>query len=171
MMKKMLVMLLVGTMSMSALTGCGKSEEEKAADEIAEHIRDEAADDGVDIDKMLEEEQAQYEEQYEAEMDEIERQNLAKTELGDFAEEKMTALASVYNEYKDAKWEEDEAKMQELADNIRNEYESYRNEYNELRDELLEKYNLDTLPTAENQSTTRFDRLTGGGNIHDFMDY
>lgn len=169
--KRMLVMILVGIVSMNMLTGCGKSEEKKAADEIAQHVRDEAAADGVDIDKMIEEEKEQYESQLEAETDEMDRLNAAKVELGDFAEEKMAELVPLYNEYHDAEWEEDEAKMQELADKIRAEYEIYRNEYNEMRDRLLEEYNLDTLPTAENQSTTRFNRLTGGRNIHDFIDY
>lgn len=169
-MKKILILLILGVLSIGVITGCGKSEEEKAADEIADHIRDEASKDGVDIDKMLEEEQAQYEEQYENEMDEVERLNQAKTELGDFAEEKMSALASIYNEYKDAKFEEDEAKTQELADNIKAEFDSYKAEYDELSEKLLKEYNLDSLPTAENQATTRFNRLTGGGNIHDFID-
>ena len=57
----MLMMLLAGTMSIGALVGCGKSEE-KAADEIADHVREEAAADGVDIDKMIAGEQAGYEE-------------------------------------------------------------------------------------------------------------
>ena len=155
-MKKMLIMLLVGVMSVGMLTGCGKTDEEKAADEIADHIRDEAAADGVDIDKMIEEEKNQYEAQIESETEEMDRLNAAKVELGDFAEEKMTELVPLYEEYHDAEWEEDETKMQELADKIRAEYEIYRNEYNEMRDRLLEEYNLDTLPTAENQSTVRF---------------
>ncbi len=170
-MRKIFMMLLAGAMSVSMLAGCGKSEEEKAAEEIADHVREEAAEGGVDIDKMLEEDQTKYEEQYESEMDEVERRNQAKIELGDFAEEKMAELVPLYQEYKAAKDADDQAKMQELANSIKSEYESYRNEYKEMSDELLEKYNLDTLPTAENQSTTRFERLTGGGNIHDFMDY
>ena len=55
-MKKLLVMILVGVMTMGVLTGCGKSEEEKAMDEMASHIIDEAAEDGVDLEEMLEEE-------------------------------------------------------------------------------------------------------------------
>jgi hypothetical protein len=65
-MKKILVMVLVGVIGMSALAGCGKSEEEKAMDEIAEHLRDEAAADGVDIDEMLEEDAAKYSAELEA---------------------------------------------------------------------------------------------------------
>ena len=53
-MKKILAMVLVGVIGMCIFTGCGKSEEEKAMDEIADHLRDEAAADGVDIDKKQE---------------------------------------------------------------------------------------------------------------------
>ena len=59
-MKKILVMVLVGVIGMSIFTGCGKSEEEKANDEIAQHLRDEAAEDGVDIDKMMEDDAEKY---------------------------------------------------------------------------------------------------------------
>lgn len=59
-MKKILAMVLVGIIGISVFTGCGKSEEEKAMDEIADHLRDEAAADGVDIDKMVEEEAEKY---------------------------------------------------------------------------------------------------------------
>lgn len=171
MMKKMLLMLLVGVIGVNMLTGCGKSDEGKAVDEIAQHVRDEAAADGVDIDKMLEEEKEQYEEQYQTEMDEVERRNAAKVELGDFAEEKMSALASIYEEYKTAKWDEDEAKMQEISDKIKAEYAVYENEYNEMQNRLLEEYSLDTLPSAKDQAITRFYQLTGGsGDINDFVE-
>lgn len=69
-MKKLLVMILVGVMTMSVLTGCGKSEEEKAMDEMASHIIDEAAEDGVDLEEMLEEEYEAYEERHEENMKE-----------------------------------------------------------------------------------------------------
>ena len=39
-MKKILVMVLVGVIGMSVFTGCGKSEEEKAMDEIGQHLID-----------------------------------------------------------------------------------------------------------------------------------
>ena len=74
-MKKLLVMILLGVMTMSVLTGCGKSEEEKAQEEIASHIKDEAAEDGVDLEKMLEEEYEAYEERHEENMKEIEEHN------------------------------------------------------------------------------------------------
>ena len=74
-MKKLLVMILVGVMTMGVLTGCGKSEEEKAMDEMASHIMDEAAEDGVDLEEMLEEEYEAYEERHEENMKEIEEHN------------------------------------------------------------------------------------------------
>lgn len=52
-MKKLLMMVLVGIMSVSMLAGCGKSDEEKAVDEIGQHIQDEAAADGVDLEAEL----------------------------------------------------------------------------------------------------------------------
>ena len=63
-MKKLFVMVLVGFMAMSVLTGCGKTEEEKAMDEMASHIIEEAAADGVDLKKVLEEEYKAYEERH-----------------------------------------------------------------------------------------------------------
>lgn len=71
-MKKFLVMILVVFMATSALTGCGKSEEEKAMDEMASHMIDEAAADGVDLEKMLEEEYEAYEERHEQNLKEME---------------------------------------------------------------------------------------------------
>ena len=70
-MKKLFVMVLVGIMAMSVLTGCGKSEEEKAMDEMASHIIEEAAADGVDLKKVLEEEYKAYEERDEQNMKEL----------------------------------------------------------------------------------------------------
>ena len=80
-MKKILVMVLVGVIGMSALVGCGKSEEEKANDEIAQHLRDEAAEDGVDIDKMVEEEAEKYNAELEAGNKQIANENEFKESL------------------------------------------------------------------------------------------
>ena len=57
---KITMSLIIMMMVLGGLAGCGKSEEEKAMDEIAEHLRDEAAADGVDLDKMVEEEAEKY---------------------------------------------------------------------------------------------------------------
>ena len=80
-MKKILVMVLVGIIGMSALVGCWKSEEEKANDEIAQHLRDEAAEDGVDIDKMVEEEAEKYNAELEAGNKQIANENEFKESL------------------------------------------------------------------------------------------
>lgn len=60
-MYKILVLCLVLALSVSLLTGCGKSKEEKAYEEIANHMREEAAADGIDLDKELANAQAGYE--------------------------------------------------------------------------------------------------------------
>lgn len=80
-MKKILVMVLVGVIGMSIFTGCGKSEEEKANDEIAQHLRDEAAADGVDLDKMVEEEAEKYNAELEAGNKAIANENEFKENL------------------------------------------------------------------------------------------
>ena len=80
-MKKILVMVLVGVIGMSIFTGCGKSEEEKANDEIAQHLRDEAAADGVDLDKMVEEEAEKYNAELEAGNKAIANENEFKESL------------------------------------------------------------------------------------------
>lgn len=74
-------MVLVGVIGMSALAGCGKSEEEKAMDEVAEHLRDEAAQDGVDIDKMASEEAEKYNAEVEAGNKAIANENEFKESL------------------------------------------------------------------------------------------
>lgn len=74
-MKTLFVLILSGVMTMSILTGCNRSEEEKAMDEIASHIKDEAAKDGVDLEELLEEEYEAYEERHEENMKEIEKHN------------------------------------------------------------------------------------------------
>ena len=80
-MKKILAMVLVGVIGMCIFTGCGKSEEEEAMDEIADHLRDEAAADGVDIDKMVEEEAEKYNAELEAGNKAIANENEFKESL------------------------------------------------------------------------------------------
>lgn len=80
-MKKIIAMVLVGVIGMSIFTGCGKSEEEKANDEIAQHLRDEAAADGVDLDKMVEEEAEKYNAELEAGNKAIANENEFKESL------------------------------------------------------------------------------------------
>lgn len=57
---KITMSLIMMIMLLGGLTACGKSEEEKAMDEVGQHLRDEAAADGVDIDKMTSEEAEKY---------------------------------------------------------------------------------------------------------------
>ena len=58
-MKKLIALTLVGIMSLSILTGCGgKTEEQQAREEIQQHLQDEAAADGVDLQGMVEQEAA-----------------------------------------------------------------------------------------------------------------
>jgi hypothetical protein len=68
-------MILAVVLTMSVFTGCGKSEEEKAMDEMASHMIEEAAEDGVDLEKLLEEEYEAYEERHEENMKELEEHN------------------------------------------------------------------------------------------------
>lgn len=60
-MKKFLVMLMVGTLCFGTMAGCGKSDEQKAMDKMAQYLREEAAADGVDLDKMVAQEMTDYE--------------------------------------------------------------------------------------------------------------
>lgn len=102
-MKKRFIFILSGVMAMSLFTGFGKSEEEKAMDEIASHMIDEAAEDGVDLDKLLEEEYASYEERHAENVKEME-------ERKDFALQKEEAAKkpiSAYEAYKNAATSED----------------------------------------------------------------
>ena len=58
-MKKLIALTLVGIMSLSILAGCGgKSEEQQAREEIQQHLEEEAAADGVDLQGMVEQEAA-----------------------------------------------------------------------------------------------------------------
>lgn len=59
-MKKAITLILTGIMCLSVLTGCGgkKSEEQQAREEIQQHLQDEAAADGVDLQGMVEQEAA-----------------------------------------------------------------------------------------------------------------
>lgn len=94
-MKKLFVMILAGVMAMSVLTGCGKTEEEKAMDEMASHILEEAAADGVDLEKVLEEEYKAYEDRHEQNMKELEE----KKEFALKKEEAVKEPVSAYQAY------------------------------------------------------------------------
>lgn len=96
-MKKLFVMVLVGIMAMSVLTGCGKSEEEKAMDEMASHIIEEAAADGVDLNKVLEEEYKAYEERHEQNMKELEEKKEFALEKEEAVKEPVSAYQAYMN--------------------------------------------------------------------------
>ena len=96
-MKKFLVMILVAFMAMSVLTGCGKSEEEKAMDEMASHMIDEAAADGVDLEEMLEEEYEAYEERHEQNLKEMEERKEAALAKEEAAKKPLAAFEAYMN--------------------------------------------------------------------------
>lgn len=122
-MKKALLLIMVGMMSFGMLTGCGKSDEEKAADEIADHLREEAAEDGVDLDAMIQAEMDAYEEGQK----EFENEQAAKSEFN-------AALAEKY----DGKLGELKAKYDASTDP--SEIEEIAKEYNELLSEKAQDY-------------------------------
>lgn len=96
-MKKLFVMILAGVMAMSVLTGCGKTEEEKAMDEMASHIIEEAAADGVDLKKVLEEEYKAYEERHEQNMKELEEKKEFALEKEEAVKEPVSAYQAYMN--------------------------------------------------------------------------
>ena len=120
-MKKILVMVLVGVIGMSVFTGCGKSEEEKAMDEIGQHLRDEAAADGVDIDKMVEEEAEKYNAELEAGNKTIADENEFKESLKN---NEMVPLREQYELYSNAT---DSETAKKAAEEFNKAYDEYLN--------------------------------------------
>ncbi len=118
-MKKILVMVLVGVIGMSILAGCGKSEEEKANDEIAQHLRDEAAADGVDIDKMVEEEAEKYNAELEAGNKAIANENELRESLKN---NEMVPMREQYEIYKNAT---DSATAKKAAEEFNKAHDKY----------------------------------------------
>ena len=120
-MKKILVMVLVGVIGMSALAGCGKSEEEKAMDEVAEHLRDEAAQDGVDIDKMASEEAEKYNAEVEAGNKAIANENEFKESL------KNNEIALIKEKYEIYLNATDTETAKKAAEELNKAYDEYLN--------------------------------------------
>ena len=120
-MKKILVMVLVGIIGMSALAGCGKSEEEKAMDEVAEHLRDEAAADGVDLDKMVEEEAEKYNAELEAGNKAIANENEFKESL------KNNEIALIKEKYEIYLNATDSKTAKKAAEELNKAYDEYLN--------------------------------------------
>ena len=120
-MKKILVMVLVGIIGMSALAGCGKSEEEQAMDEVAEHLRDEAAADGVDLDKMVEEEAEKYNAELEAGNKAIANENEFKESL------KNNEIALIKEKYEIYLNATDSETAKKSAEELNKAYDEYLN--------------------------------------------
>ncbi len=120
-MKKILVMVLVGVIGMSALAGCGKSEEEKAMDEVAEHLRDEAAQDGVDIDEMASEEAEKYNAEVEAGNKAIANENEFKESL------KNNEIALIKEKYEIYLNATDSETAKKAAEELNKAYDEYLN--------------------------------------------
>ena len=120
-MKKILVMVLVGIIGMSALAGCGKSEEEKAMDEVAEHLRDEAAADGIDLDKMVEEEAEKYNAELEAGNKAIANENEFKESL------KNNEIALIKEKYEIYLNATDSETAKKAAEELNKAYDEYLN--------------------------------------------
>ena len=120
-MKKILAMVLVGIIGISVFTGCGKSEEEKAMDEIADHLRDEAAADGVDIDKMVEEEAEKYNAELEAGNKAIANENEFKESL------KNNEIALIKEKYEIYLNATDSETAKKAAEELNKAYDEYLN--------------------------------------------
>ena len=120
-MKKILAMVLVGVIGMCIFTGCGKSEEEKAMDEIADHLRDEAAADGVDIDKMVEEEAEKYNAELEAGNKAIANENEFKESL------KNNEIALIKEKYEIYLNATDSETAKKAAEELNKAYDEYLN--------------------------------------------
>ncbi len=159
-MKKILVMVLVGIIGMSALAGCGKSEEEKAMDEVAEHLRDEAAADGVDLDKMVEEEAEKYNAELEAGNKKIANENEFKESLKN---KEMVPLKEQEEIYMNAT---DSATAKKAAEEFNKAYDKYMeaaigeylvDEY--AASEQLNNNNIRRAKISDNELQTRVNYL------------
>ena len=85
-MKKTIAIVLVGIMSLSLLTGCGgkKTEEQQAMEEIQQHMQDEATEDGVDLQGMMEQEAADAQARMDARAEEREARQSTQEELDEY---------------------------------------------------------------------------------------
>lgn len=117
-MKKLLVMVLLGCMTMGLSTGCSKSEEEKAMDELSRHMIEEAAQDGVDLEKLLEEEYAAYEVRHEQNQKELQEHN----EFAAVLQEAIVEMTAAYEDYRSAVTAKDIVKKAEIYNQMYDEY-------------------------------------------------
>ncbi|WP_286077153.1 hypothetical protein [Thomasclavelia cocleata] len=116
---KITMSLIIMMMVLGGLAGCGKSEEEKAMDEIAEHLRDEAAKDGVDLDNMVSEEAEKYNSELEAGNKAIANENEFKESLKN---NEMVPLKEQYEIYLNAT---DSATAKKAAKEFNKAYDEY----------------------------------------------
>lgn len=116
---KITMSLIIMMMVLGGLAGCGKSEEEKAMDEIAEHLRDEAAKDGVDLDNMVSEEAEKYNSELEAGNKAIANENEFKESLKN---NEMVPLKEQYEIYLNAT---DSATAKKAAEEFNKAYDEY----------------------------------------------
>ena len=117
MMKRVFAFVLVMILLLS-LTACGKSEEEQAQNEIYEHMKEEAAEDGVDLDALIASEQAAYEERHEEYLEEREEAQDFQTKVDPLLNEIETAYAA----YKAATSSADIISTAEAFNDLYNEY-------------------------------------------------
>lgn len=118
---KITMSLIIMMMVLGGLAGCGKSEEEKAMDEIAEHLRDEAAADGVDLDKMVEEEAEKYNSELEAGNKAIANENEFKESL------KNNEIALIKEKYEIYLNATDSETAKKAAEELNKAYDEYLN--------------------------------------------
>lgn len=95
---KMFTCLLAMLMLMAALTACGKSEEEKATNEIWEHMSAEAAEDGVDLEALMESEYAASQQR----VAEYDQQREAALDFQSQVEARVPAMTEAYDRYTSA---------------------------------------------------------------------
>ncbi len=142
-MKKLLVTLMMGTLCLGMITGCGKSEAEKEQEEMAQQIREEAAEDGVDLDSMIEDEMAAYEEKHAANEEERAQQAASQEEL----QEKY--FADLDNLLADYEASTDASEIQKLAE-----------EYNTLYTKMEEEAEAANISTSGYEAIPRKKYLT-----------
>lgn len=118
---KITMSLIIMMMVLGGLAGCGKSEEEKAMDEIAEHLRDEAAKDGVDLDNMVSEEAEKYNSELEAGNKAIANENEFKESL------KNNEIALIKEKYEIYLNATDSETAKKAAEELNKAYDEYLN--------------------------------------------
>lgn len=97
-MMKRVFLFVLATILVLSLTACGKSDEKQAQNEIYEHMKEEAAQDGVDLDALIASEQAASETRHE---EYLEKQAQAQ-DLQTQADPILAEIETAYSAYRDA---------------------------------------------------------------------